>query len=109
MFKLILICCGVLKFGVVVGVGFVLLIYLVVGSYVGYINVLIGSIVMFGFNVFQIGLYVDEGVDELCVFQFVVEYLNGGGDGGMINIFSFKMLDGIGILGKKVEFVIGDI
>lgn len=109
MFKINFLCCGLLKIGVVVGVGFVLFIYLLVVGYSGFINVLIGGIVIFGFNVFQIGLYVDEGVDELCVYEFVVEYLNGEGDGGMMNIFLLKVLQGNGIFGKKVEYVIGDI
>jgi ABC-type branched-subunit amino acid transport system substrate-binding protein len=30
------------------------------------------------------------------------------GDGGMLNTFSSKVLDGTGILGKRVEFVTGD-
>ena len=37
-----------------------------------------------------------------------VEHLNGGGDGGMLNTFSSKALEGNGILGKKVEYVTGD-
>ncbi|MYH58137.1 MAG: ABC transporter substrate-binding protein, partial [Boseongicola sp. SB0675_bin_26] len=46
--------------------------------------------------------------DELRAYELAVEHLNGGGDGGMINTFSSKTLDGSGILGQKVEFVTGD-
>jgi branched-chain amino acid transport system substrate-binding protein len=37
-----------------------------------------------------------------------VEHLNGEGDGGLMNTFSSKTLDGAGILGRKVEYVTGD-
>ncbi|MBU0779632.1 MAG: substrate-binding protein, partial [Alphaproteobacteria bacterium] len=40
--------------------------------------------------------------------ELAVEHLNGIGDGGMLNTFSQKNLDGTGILGKKVGFVTGD-
>ncbi len=67
-----------------------------------------GSTVKFGFNVPQTGPYADEGMDELRAQQLAVEHINGMGDGGMLNTFSSKTLDGTGILGKKVEFVTGD-
>ncbi|MGG7644346.1 substrate-binding protein [Rhodovulum sp. YNF3179] len=67
-----------------------------------------GSTVTLGFNVPQTGPYADEGADELRAYQLAVEHLNGEGDGGMINTFSSKTLDGTGILGKKVEYVTGD-
>jgi branched-chain amino acid transport system substrate-binding protein len=67
-----------------------------------------GSTVTLGFNVPQSGPYADEGADELRAFQLAVEHLNGEGDGGMLNTFSSKTLDGTGILGKKVQFVTGD-
>ena len=67
-----------------------------------------GGSVTLGFNVPQTGPYADEGADELRAYQLAVEHLNGGGDGGMLNTFSSKALDGSGILGKKVEFVTGD-
>ncbi len=67
-----------------------------------------GGAVTLGFNVPQTGPYADEGADELRAYQLAVEHLNGGGDGGMINTFSSKTLDGNGILGQKVEFVTGD-
>ena len=66
-----------------------------------------GSVTL-GFNVPQSGPYADEGADELRAFQLAVEHLNGGGDGGMLQTFSSKTLDGTGIMGKKVEFVTGD-
>jgi branched-chain amino acid transport system substrate-binding protein len=56
----------------------------------------------------QSGPYADEGADELRAYELAVEHLNGGGDGGMLNTFSSKALEGNGILGKKVEFVTGD-
>ncbi len=67
-----------------------------------------GGAVTLGFNVPQTGPYADEGADELRAYELAVEHLNGGGDGGMINTFSSKTLDGNGILGQKVEFVTGD-
>jgi branched-chain amino acid transport system substrate-binding protein len=67
-----------------------------------------GSTVTLGFNVPQSGPYADEGADELRAFELAVEHLNGGGDGGMLNTFSSKALQGNGIMGKKVEFVTGD-
>jgi ABC-type branched-subunit amino acid transport system substrate-binding protein len=67
-----------------------------------------GDTVTFGFNVPQTGPYADEGMDELRAQQLAVEHINGVGDGGMLNTFSSKALDGNGILGKKVTFVTGD-
>ena len=67
-----------------------------------------GGVATLGFNVPQTGPYADEGMDELRAQQLAVEHLNGVGDGGMLNTFSSKVLDGTGILGKKVEFVTGD-
>jgi ABC-type branched-subunit amino acid transport system substrate-binding protein len=67
-----------------------------------------GSTVTLGFNVPQTGPYADEGLDELRAQQLAVEHLNGEGDGGCLNTFSSKALDGTGILGKKVQFVTGD-
>ncbi|MBT9385527.1 substrate-binding protein [Pseudooceanicola sp. CBS1P-1] len=67
-----------------------------------------GGSVTLGFNVPQSGPYADEGADELRAFQLAVEHLNGDGDGGMLQTFSSKVLEGNGILGKKVEYVTGD-
>ncbi|MEL7025967.1 MAG: substrate-binding protein [Pseudomonadota bacterium] len=78
------------------------------GSHTGFTNAPTGSTVTLGFNVPQSGPYADEGADELRAYELAVEHLNGGGDGGMINTFSSKTLEGNGILGKKVEFVTGD-
>ena len=64
--------------------------------------------VTLGFNVPLSGPYEDEGVDELRACELAVEHLNGKGDGGMLNTFSSKALDGTGILGRKVEYVTGD-
>jgi branched-chain amino acid transport system substrate-binding protein len=67
-----------------------------------------GGSVTLGFNVPQSGPYADEGADELKAFQLAVKHLNGEGDGGMLQTFSSKALEGNGILGKKVAFVTGD-
>ncbi|MGR6467821.1 substrate-binding protein [Rhizobium sp. PAMB 3182] len=74
----------------------------------GFVNEPKGSTVTLGFNVPQTGPYADEGADELRAFQLAVKHLNGEGDGGMLNTFSSKVLDGTGILGKKVAYVTGD-
>ena len=67
-----------------------------------------GDTVTLGFNVPQSGPYADEGADELRAYELAVEHLNGGGDGGMLQTFSSKALQGNGIMGKKVQFVSGD-
>ena len=74
----------------------------------GYTNAPQGDTVTLGFNVPQSGPYADEGADELRAFELAVEHLNGGGDGGMMNTFSSKALEGAGVLGKKVAYVTGD-
>ena len=78
------------------------------GSHTGFTNAPTGSTVTLGFNVPQTGPYAEEGLDELRAQELAVQHLNGEGDGGMLNTFSSKVLDGTGILGKKVEFVTGD-
>ncbi|MDJ1016964.1 MAG: substrate-binding protein [Paracoccaceae bacterium] len=78
------------------------------GGHTGFTNAPEGDTVTLGFNVPQTGPYADEGADELRAYELAVEHLNGGGDGGMINTFSSKTLDGTGILGKKIEYVTGD-
>ncbi|MEP5758874.1 MAG: substrate-binding protein [Litoreibacter sp.] len=77
-------------------------------GHAGYTNAPEGGTVTLGFNVPQSGPYADEGADELRAYELAVEHLNGGGDGGMMNTFSSKALQGNGILGKKVEYVTGD-
>ena len=67
-----------------------------------------GDTVTLGFNVPQTGPYAEEGLDELRAQELAVEHLNGMGDGGMLSTFSSQVLDGTGILGKKVAFVTGD-
>jgi len=64
--------------------------------------------VTLGFNVPQSGPYADEGADELRAYRLAVKHLNGEGDGGMMNTFSSKVLDGTGILGRQVKYVTGD-
>lgn len=78
------------------------------GGHGGFTNAPTGSTVTLGFNVPQTGAYADEGADELRAYKLAVDHLNGVGDGGMLNTFSSKVLDGTGILGKKVTYVTGD-
>jgi len=77
-------------------------------AHAGFTNAPSGGTVTLGFNVPQSGPYADEGADQLRAYKLAVEHLNGEGDGGMINTFSSKTLDGTGIMGHKVEFVTGD-
>ena len=77
-------------------------------GHTGFTNAPQGDTVTLGFNVPQTGPYADEGADELRAFELAVEHLNGEGDGGMMQTFSSKALDGTGIMGKKVQFVTGD-
>ncbi|MFT6452735.1 MAG: ABC-type branched-subunit amino acid transport system substrate-binding protein [Halocynthiibacter sp.] len=103
---------GVLKTGAVAGAG--LAVPTIFGGsawaagHSGFTNAPQGGTVTLGFNVPQSGAYADEGADELRAYELAVEHLNGGGDGGMMSTFSSKVLDGTGILGKKVEYVTGD-
>jgi len=103
---------GLLKTGAVAGAGLAMPTLFTgnvwAGSHGGYTNAPSNGVVTLGFNVPQSGPYADEGADELRAYELAVEHLNGGGDGGMMNTFSSKALDGTGILGNKVEFVTGD-
>ena len=99
---------GVLRTGAITSAGLMLPTYLRADSHSGYTNAPEGDTVKIGFNVPQTGPYAEEGLDELRAQELAVEHLNGIGDGGMLNTFSEKNLDGTGILGKKVEFVTGD-
>ena len=99
---------GVLKSGAVAGAGVALPTIFTASSAAAYVNEPTGSSVTLGFNVPQTGPYADEGADELRAYMLAVEHLNGEGDGGMMNTFSSKALQGNGILGKKVEYVTGD-
>jgi len=74
----------------------------------GFTNAPQGDTVTLGFSVPQSGPYADEGLDELRALELAVQHLNGEGDGGMLQTFSSKALDGTGILGKKVLYVSGD-
>jgi branched-chain amino acid transport system substrate-binding protein len=65
-----------------------------------------GGTVVFGFNVPQTGSYADEGADELRAYKLAVEHLNQGG--GMLETLKPKSLKGQGVLGKKVDYVVGD-
>ena len=98
---------GVLKSGAVAGAGLALPTIFTSGA-AAFTNEPTGGTVTLGFNVPQSGPYADEGADELRAYELAVEHLNGGGDGGMLNTFSSKALQGNGIMGKKVEYVTGD-
>ena len=109
MSKLYLTRRGLLKSGAVTGAGLAMPTVFTGAAWAqSYTNEPTGDTVTLGFNVPQTGPYADEGADELRAFQLAVEHLNGEGDGGMINTFSSKTLDGTGILGKKVAYVSGD-
>ena len=97
---------GVIKTGAAAGAGLALPTYLSAAAHSGFTNAPTGDTVTLGFNVPQSGPYADEGADELRAFELAVEHLNGQGDGGMLNTFSSKALEGNGIMGKKV--VTGD-
>ena len=99
---------GVIKTGAAAGAGLALPTYLSAAAHSGFTNAPTGDTVTLGFNVPQSGPYADEGADELRAFELAVEHLNGQGDGGMLNTFSSKALEGNGIMGKKVQFVTGD-
>ncbi|MBT2130075.1 substrate-binding protein [Aliiroseovarius lamellibrachiae] len=99
---------GLLKTSAVAGAGVALPTIFTASSAAAYTNEPTGGTVTLGFNVPQTGPYADEGADELRAYQLAVEHLNGEGDGGMLNTFSSKALQGNGILGKKVEYVTGD-
>jgi len=99
---------GVLKTGAVAGAGVALPTIFTSSPASAFTNEPTGSTVKFGFNVPQTGPYAEEGLDELRAQELAVQHLNGEGDGGMLNTFSSKVLDGTGVLGKKVEFVTGD-
>ncbi|TCP61826.1 amino acid/amide ABC transporter substrate-binding protein (HAAT family) [Rhodovulum bhavnagarense] len=98
---------GVLKTGAVTGAGLALPT-IFTSSASAFTNEPTGNTVTFGFNVPQTGPYAEEGLDELRAQELAVEHINGIGDGGMLNTFTSKALDGTGILGKKVQFVTGD-
>ena len=100
---------GVIKTGAVAGAaGLTLPTYLRADAHAGFTNAPGDSEVTFGFNVPQSGPYADEGADELRAYELAVEHLNGGGDGGMLQTFTSKALDGTGILGREVKYVTGD-
>ena len=99
---------GLLRNSAVAGAGLALPTIFTASSAAAYTNEPTGGSVTLGFNVPQTGPYADEGNDELLAQQLAVEHLNGEGDGGCLNTFTSKALQGNGILGKKVEFVTGD-
>ena len=99
---------GVLKTGAVAGAGLTLPTYLRAANHEGFTNAPGPDEVVLGFNVPQTGPYADEGADELLAQQLAVEHINGEGDGGCLNTFTSKALDGTGILGRKVTYVTGD-
>ncbi|MEQ8901975.1 MAG: substrate-binding protein [Roseovarius sp.] len=99
---------GLIKTSAIAGAGVALPTIFTASSAAAFTNEPTGGSVTLGFNVPQTGPYADEGADELRAYELAVEHLNGGGDGGMMNTFSSKALQGNGIMGKKVEYVTGD-
>jgi ABC-type branched-subunit amino acid transport system substrate-binding protein len=100
---------GMLKTGAIAGAGLAIPTIFTASSVSAFTNdPTNASSVTLGFNVPQSGPYADEGADELRAYELAVEHLNGGGDGGMMQTFSSKALQGNGIMGKKVEYVTGD-
>lgn len=105
---------GVLRSGVVAGAGLALPTIFTASSASAFTNEPTGATVTLGFNVPQTGPYADEGLDELRAYELAVEHLNGtGADNGMLETFKYgdgsgTVLQGNGILGKKVEYVSGD-
>ena len=99
---------GVLRTGAATGAGLAVPTIFTASSAAAFTNEPTGSSVTLGFNVPQTGPYAEEGMDELRAQELAVQHLNGEGDGGMLNTFSSKALQGNGILGKKVGFVTGD-
>ena len=108
MSKSILTRRNVLQTGAAAGAGLALPTILTAGSHAATPMRQLAAQSHLGFNVPQTGAYADEGADELRAYMLAVEHLNGEGDGGMMNTFSSKALQGNGILGKKVEYVTGD-
>ena len=99
---------GVLRTGAATGAGLAVPTIFTASSAAAFTNEPTGSSVTLGFNVPQTGPYAEEGMDELRAQELAVQHLNGEGDGGMLNTFSSRALQGNGILGKKVGFVTGD-
>lgn len=100
---------GLLKGGAVLGAGLAAPTFFTRHAWgAAFTNAPTGATVTFGFNVPQTGAYADEGADELRAYQLAVQHLNGEGDGGMLNTFSSKALQGNGVNGKKVVYVTGD-
>jgi len=61
-----------------------------------------------GVTVPQSGAFADEGADQLRGIELAVQHLNGMGDGGMLNTMQPSSLQGNGVLGRPVEFVVAD-
>ncbi|MEJ6477974.1 MAG: substrate-binding protein [Octadecabacter sp.] len=99
---------GLLKTSAVAGAGLAVPTIFTASSASAFTNEPTGDTVTFGFNVPQTGAYAEEGLDELRAQELALEHLNGMGDGGMLNTFSSKVLDGTGIMGKRVNMVTGD-
>ena len=99
---------GLLKTGAIGGIALATPTIFTAGRANAFTNEPTGSTVTLGFNVPQSGPYADEGADQLRAYELAVEHLNGEGDGGMLNTFTSKALQGNGIMGKKVQYVTGD-
>src|SRR5699024_10218322 len=60
----------------------------------------------FGFVIDQTGAYADEGEDQFRALKLAVRHINEGG--GILDTMEPCALNGDGILGQKVEDVVGD-
>ncbi|MFK7994894.1 MAG: ABC transporter substrate-binding protein [Granulosicoccus sp.] len=54
------------------------------------------------------GAYADEGRDQQRGFELAIKHLNGEGDAGMLSTMQPSSLQGNGVFGRPVEFVIAD-
>ncbi len=73
-----------------------------------YVNEPTGSSVTLGFVTSQTGPRASEGSQAMAGFELAIQHLNGSGDGGMLETFSSRALDGRGLLGKQVNWVSAD-
>lgn len=62
--------------------------------------------VVFGINVSQSGFFAEEGLEQLRAYKLAIKHINHGG--GMLETLRPLALNGQGLLGKKVEYVVAD-
>ena len=84
---------GLLKSSAVAGAGLAVPTIFTASSASAFTNEPTGGSVTLGFNVPQSGPYADEGADELRAYELAVEHLNGGGDGGNVDLGGANISD----------------